>query len=236
MQTARKPKRDDLSRNGTASGDPACNGRGWPASRRSSSSVPTRRTAGRHKDICPAGSQASSAEYPIHMTREEGSRYRGRLPDFPEAGVKGNSCDELTTAATEQVKARDDHCARLIPSSAADMSALPSSSVDDGGGVGSSSASIWTSWRRVRCRSRCACPSAFCRQSTRWLNRSTQPATRWWRLVRRKSVYLSYTSCVANVSWRDCRTRHGGFVRSGCAAARQWPGNAGRISMLRRGK
>lgn len=39
-------------------------------------------------------------EYPIFITRQEGSGYRGWLPDFPGVDVKGGSYGELANAAT----------------------------------------------------------------------------------------------------------------------------------------
>ncbi|PCE30235.1 type II toxin-antitoxin system HicB family antitoxin [Burkholderia ubonensis] len=74
-------------------------------------------------------------EYPIFITRQEGSRYHGWLPDFPGAHVEGNSYSELAKAANDRVNALYDQCARLIPSPTTDMAALQASCIDDGEGI-----------------------------------------------------------------------------------------------------
>ncbi|PCE30175.1 type II toxin-antitoxin system HicB family antitoxin [Burkholderia ubonensis] len=74
-------------------------------------------------------------EYPIFITRQGGSRYRGWLPDFPGVDVEGNSYSELADAANDRVNELYDHCARLVPSPTTDMAALQASCIDDGEGI-----------------------------------------------------------------------------------------------------
>ncbi|WP_193101916.1 type II toxin-antitoxin system HicB family antitoxin [Burkholderia sp. Z1] len=74
-------------------------------------------------------------EYPVFITRQEGSGYRGWLPDFPGVHVEGDSYSELANAANERVDALYDQCARLIPSPTTDMAALQASCIDDGEGI-----------------------------------------------------------------------------------------------------
>lgn len=74
-------------------------------------------------------------EYPVFITRQEGSGYRGWLPDFPGVHVEGDSYSELASAANDRVDALYDQCARLIPSPTTDMAALQALCIDDGEGI-----------------------------------------------------------------------------------------------------
>ncbi|HDR9586024.1 TPA: type II toxin-antitoxin system HicB family antitoxin [Burkholderia stabilis] len=74
-------------------------------------------------------------EYPVYITRQEASRYRGWLPDFPGVDVEGDSYSELANAANDRVNALYDQDARLVPCPTTDMAALQASCIDDGEGI-----------------------------------------------------------------------------------------------------
>ncbi|WP_070107041.1 type II toxin-antitoxin system HicB family antitoxin [Burkholderia plantarii] len=78
-------------------------------------------------------------EYPIYITRyitRRGiSRYRGALPDFPAVEAEGGSYAELDASAIQQIVARHDGQARLVPPPTVDMSILQASGLDTGQGI-----------------------------------------------------------------------------------------------------
>ncbi|WP_323123486.1 type II toxin-antitoxin system HicB family antitoxin [Burkholderia alba] len=74
-------------------------------------------------------------EYPIYITRRGNPRYHGRLADFPEAIVEGDTYGELQAVAVQRVMARYDRCSRLVPPPTLDLSVLQASALDTGDGI-----------------------------------------------------------------------------------------------------